>query len=164
MRCAHAKGLRWDVVVVDVFDHLYVPTHLMTVEFLRELRSVMAHDGLIVSNVFSEGRLRDLESRTYAEAFGSFLEFSSNSTNRVIVAYQTAMPRNDDIHANLRGHADNLTRVGIDVEKAMSGIRLATGWPEDTLPLTDETHQCPDLARLRLQAAADAIAAASPQA
>jgi len=162
VRCASAKGLRWDVVIVDVFDHQYIPAHLMTVEFLRELGNVVADDGLIVSNHFAVGRLRDLESRTCAEAFGSFLEFPSENTSRVVVAHHGAMPQIDVIHANLRSHADSLNRAGVAPERAVSRLRVAGGWPEDTVPLTDATGQCPDLAQLLKQASADAFATLSP--
>ena len=43
------EGRRYDVIVLDVFDDDYIPAHLMTVEFLREMRGVLAAGGLLVA-------------------------------------------------------------------------------------------------------------------
>ncbi len=94
-RAARA-GTKYDLVFLDAYDHEYIPEHLLTLEFLREVRAILAHDGVVVANTFSRSRLYDSESATYAAAFGTFLEFKA--MNRIIVAANHALPTADALH------------------------------------------------------------------
>lgn len=78
------NGARYDLVFLDAYDHEYIPEHLLTREFLQEVRGLLAPGGAVVANTFSSSRLYDSESATYAAVFGPFQQLQTG--NRVIVA------------------------------------------------------------------------------
>jgi spermidine synthase len=77
-------GTRYDLVFLDAYDHEYIPEHLLTREFLQEVRGLLAPGGAVVANTFSSSRLYDSESATYAAVFGPFQQLQTG--NRVILA------------------------------------------------------------------------------
>ena len=86
------RGKQYDLIILDAFDGEYIPEHLMTVEFLREMRDLLGDDGVLVANTFASSKLYDYESATYAEAFGNFLNFRlPTSGNRVILVPQAKL-------------------------------------------------------------------------
>jgi spermidine synthase len=78
---------KYDLVVLDAFIGDYIPFHLMTREFLTELRGILAPDGVVVANVFYDNRLFDAELKTFADVFGPCQAFFGvTSVNAMIVA------------------------------------------------------------------------------
>ena len=73
----------YDLVLLDAFDADYIPEHMLTKEFLEEVRSDMAPRGVIVANTFSDSALYDHESATYRAVFGPF--FNLKLANRIII-------------------------------------------------------------------------------
>ncbi len=61
---------KYDYIVLDAFTSDYIPFHLMTKEFLEEVKGVLADDGVVVANIFYNSRLADAELKTYLAAFG----------------------------------------------------------------------------------------------
>ncbi len=49
-------GERWDAIAIDCYRQPYVPFHLATVEFFREVREHLAEHGFLVMNVVSLGK------------------------------------------------------------------------------------------------------------
>ncbi|MBL6814775.1 MAG: fused MFS/spermidine synthase [Pseudomonadales bacterium] len=89
---ATLRGEQYDLIILDAFDGEYIPEHLMTVEFLSEMRGLLSDDGVLVANTFASSKLYDYESATYAEAFGGFLNFRlPTSGNRVILVPQAKL-------------------------------------------------------------------------
>lgn len=109
---AALRGREFDLIILDAFNGEYIPEHLMTVEFLREMRSLLSDDGVLVANTFASSRLYDFESATYAAVFGKFLNFRGASTgNRVILVPQAKFnpADRDPISASLlRARAEDL--------------------------------------------------------
>ncbi len=66
------QARRYDLIVLDAFDHVYVPEHMMTREFLSEVRALLKPDGVLAANTFSSSRLYPSESATYFSAFGPY--------------------------------------------------------------------------------------------
>jgi spermidine synthase len=73
----------YDLVLLDAFDADYIPEHMLTREFLQEVKSIMTPDGVIVANTFSDSALYDYESVTYRAVFGAY--FNLKLANRIIV-------------------------------------------------------------------------------
>src|ERR1044072_4356923 len=84
------EGRRYDLIMLDAFDHEYIPEHLLTREFLQEVNSLLAPGGVLAANTFSSSRLYDHESVTYAAVFGSF--YNLKRDNRVILAMKGGLP------------------------------------------------------------------------
>jgi spermidine synthase len=80
-------GKKYDIVILDAFNSDYIPFHLMTKEFLGEVKGVMAEDGVVVANVFSNNRLFDAEWATFNAVFGRSQVFIGNYTaNAMLVS------------------------------------------------------------------------------
>ena len=89
---AALRGEQYDLIILDAFDGEYIPEHLMTVEFLTEMRGLLSDDGVLVANTFASSKLYDYESATYAKVFGDFLNFRlPTSGNRVILVPQARL-------------------------------------------------------------------------
>lgn len=84
---------RYDYIVLDAFNGDYIPFHLMTKEFLEEVRSILSDNGVVVANVFSSNRLFDAELKTFQEVFGDCQVFTGQrSTNAMLVATKGRSP------------------------------------------------------------------------
>jgi spermidine synthase len=83
------KGItkKYDIVILDAFNGDYIPFHLMTKEFLEEVKGVLSDDGVVVANVFSNNRLFDAELKTFLAVFGRCQVFYGvGSTNAMLVS------------------------------------------------------------------------------
>ncbi len=84
---------KYDLVILDAFNGDYIPFHLMTREFLEEVKGILADDGAVVANVFYTNRLFDAEFRTFLAVFGRCQAFfGAYSTNAMLVALGHAAP------------------------------------------------------------------------
>ena len=61
----------YDVIVLDCFSHEAIPEHLLTLEFLREVRGSLAAKGIAVANIWgrTDNRLYEHMLLTYRAAF-----------------------------------------------------------------------------------------------
>jgi spermidine synthase len=88
-RALHQPEQRYDVIVLDAFNGDYIPAHLMTVEFLQDVRRLLITDGLLIANTFATSRLYDYESATYQQVFPGFRTLNGkHSGNRIILAHK----------------------------------------------------------------------------
>jgi spermidine synthase len=84
---------KYDIIILDAFNSEYIPFHLMTKEFLEEVKGVLAEDGVVVANVFYANRLFDAEAKTYLEAFGRCQAFYGvHSGNAMLIALGAQAP------------------------------------------------------------------------
>lgn len=83
---AMRRGETWDLIVLDAFNGDYIPEHLMTKEFLEEVRGVLSPGGLVAANTFAFSRLYHHESVTYEAVFPHLKMLAGPSGNRVLFA------------------------------------------------------------------------------
>lgn len=84
---------KYDLVILDAFNSDYIPFHLMTKEFLEEVKGVLAEDGVVIANVFYYNRLFDAEFKTFLAVFGRCQMFLGDySTNAMLVAPGPSAP------------------------------------------------------------------------
>lgn len=84
---AARKDTRYDLIVLDAFNGEYIPEHLMTKEFLEEVKSILTPQGTLMANTFSISDLYHHESSTYQAVFDNVISFNTTeSANRVIIA------------------------------------------------------------------------------
>jgi len=77
----------YDYIVLDAFNGDYIPFHLMTKEFLQEVKRMLSDKGVVVANVFSPNRLFDAELKTFMEVFGDCQVFlGQTSANAILTA------------------------------------------------------------------------------
>ena len=133
---AARRGERYDLVVLDAFDHEYIPEHLLTREFLLEVRALLGERGVLAANTFSGSRLYDHESATYHAVFGDF--YSARRANRVILLRAGGLPGPDELARHARALDARLAPFGVSSQWLLPLIRVESGWPPGTRVLTDQ--------------------------
>ncbi len=127
---------RYDLIMLDAFDHEYIPEHLLTQEFLREVKSLLAPEGVLAANTFSSSRLYSHESVTYASVFGVF--YNLKRENRVIFATNGSLPDLQTLTANSRVHEAKLRTFGIETEALLPLFSTRPDWNTRARVLTDQ--------------------------
>jgi len=135
VQAAARRGDRYDIVMLDAFDEAYIPRHLSTVEFIREVRSILQPGGVLAANTFSSSGSYANESATYAEVFGAF--YNLRSANRVILASAGALPDTETVAARARTLRPVLAPMGIDPGRLLPMFSTGRDWPQDARPLHD---------------------------
>jgi spermidine synthase len=133
---AMREGIKYDTVMLDAFDHEYIPEHLLTREFLTEAKSLLTPQGVLIGNTFSSSKLYDHESTTYAAVFGSF--FNLKRENRVIVARPAGLPNADAIRAKSLEYELVLRSFGVDVQSMPALFSTRPDWDISARVLTDQ--------------------------
>lgn len=80
---------KYDWIVLDAYQNDYIPFHLTTLEFLKEVKSKLKEDGIVVSNITSSYRNKFSDSMvmTYKKAFPHLYIFKGKkSANFIFVA------------------------------------------------------------------------------
>ena len=129
-------GRKYDVVLLDAFDHEYIPEHLLTREFLEEVKGILGPQGVIVANTFSLSRLYDHESTTYTAVFGPF--YSLKRENRVIVSRLGGLPDKAELKAHAEKFDATLRRFGADSKALLDLFTSEVDWDRSARVLTDQ--------------------------
>jgi len=127
----------YDMIILDAFNGDYIPEHLMTMEFFREVKALLSDNGLLVANTFSDNKLFHHESVTYQNVFGKFHHILSNkSSNRVIFATTGKYHRLKALPNNILN--SKLRTIGVDLADFEDRITQRQNWNENARPLTDQ--------------------------
>ncbi|MBD3649608.1 MAG: fused MFS/spermidine synthase, partial [Pseudomonadales bacterium] len=136
---AWLKDMTYDLVILDAFTGDYIPEHLMTREFLDEVKRILEPGGAVVANTFSTSKLYDHESVTYHDVFGDFLNFKMPITgNRVIIATDGKLPGDEVIEERAAHFPPLLDRYGVEIEIYPRFLSRDPDWDQDKRPLTDQ--------------------------
>jgi spermidine synthase len=127
---------RYDLIMLDAFDHEYIPEHLLTQEFLREVKTLLAPGGVLAANTFSSSRLYDHESTTYASVFGAY--FNLKRENRVILYRDGALSTPQEIAANSVRFAAPFKPLGVEVDLIRPLFSTRADWNARARVLTDQ--------------------------
>ncbi|MBF0163944.1 MAG: fused MFS/spermidine synthase [Magnetococcales bacterium] len=130
------RTLRYDIIFLDAFDHLSVPEHMTTREYLLELKELLAPGGVMAANTFSSGQLHAAESATYADVFGPYYNLQVH--NRVILTRLGGLPGMDEVRRNAGRMKERLEQLSIDTNWLLSLFSTEVAWPERTRLLTDQ--------------------------
>ena len=129
------EGRRYDIVMLDAFDENYIPPHLLTREFLQEVKAVLAPGGVVAANTFTASRVYDDESTTYADVFGPFYNLRAN--NRIILAGTSPLPSVDVLRANAAKLEPRLIPLGVDANALIARFSSRKDWAASGKVLTD---------------------------
>lgn len=127
---------RYDLVMLDAFDHEYIPEHLLTQEFLREVKTLLTPGGVLAANTFSSSRLYDHESTTYASVFGAY--FNLKRENRVILYRDGSLATPQELAANSARFAAPFKPLGVDVDLIRPLFSTRADWNVRARVLTDQ--------------------------
>ncbi len=136
VKSALRAGRRYDAILLDAFDHEYIPEHLLTREFLEEVKSLLSPGGVLVGNTFSSSRLYSHESTTYAAVFKTF--YNLKAANRVIVARPAGLPTPQQMAARAQDFELALRGYGVDVKQVLGMFSTGTDWDPTARVLTDQ--------------------------
>ena len=136
---AGRRGDHYDLIILDAFTGEYIPEHLMTREFLQEVRSLLSDTGVLVANTFSSSDLYDYESATYRDVFGKFFNFKlPASGNRVVIASPNPLPDTEALRAAASRLSKPLSRFGVAIDSFPRFLTTRADWDEDAPVLTDQ--------------------------
>lgn len=137
---AQRNRQRYDVVILDAFGGDYIPEHMMTQEFLNEIKEILSVNGIVISNTFSDSQLYHHESETYAQVFGEFyqLQISDIETNRVIMASNQPLDALAPKIPSTFNIADFSHRYGFDPKSILTHWNKSPTWDRGVKPLTDQ--------------------------
>lgn len=136
---AGLSGRKFDFIVLDAFTGEYIPEHMLTREFLEEVKQVMTPDGVLISNTFSTSELYAHESETYRAVFGDFFNMKmSGSGNRVIIAQQKELPSLGTLKANAQPLYEPLKPYGVEILEFPASMGTRPDWDQTRRVLTDQ--------------------------
>jgi spermidine synthase len=77
---------KYDLISLDAYQNDYIPFHLTTVEFLKEVKSRLRDDGVVVSNITSPFRNKFFDSMimTYKKVFPHLYIFKGRKSGNFI--------------------------------------------------------------------------------
>lgn len=128
-------GVRYDLIVIDAYERVYVPEHLMSREFIGEVKSLLAPRGVVASNTFARGALAPYEAATYQSVFGNTRIIDMSMGNRIILAARDGLPHPSTIRANAVRMERRFETVGIVIHELESQAQPKV---EGYRPLTDQ--------------------------
>jgi spermidine synthase len=130
------KKVKYDLIILDAYDHEYIPEHLLTREFLSEVKKIMEPGAVLAANTWSGSRLYDHESATYESVFGRFFNLKCGS--RVIIIKQDGLPALETIKKNARQLERKIKPLGVSSSFLLPLFSTKRDWPPDARILTDQ--------------------------
>jgi len=139
---AQVQKQQYDWIILDAFNGDYIPEHLLTAEFLTEVKALLTPAGVLSANTFSVSDLYKHESATYHHVFGDFYNVRNyKNSNRIILTSNKSLPteqliakRAKALHSRLKPYDINIT----EISTYMKSTRDEVDWPIDTKVLTDQ--------------------------
>lgn len=140
VRRAIRQGKAYDLIIVDAFDKEYVPEHLLSQEFLMQLKQLMAPGGVLAANTFGNTKLSRYETATYQSVFGDLAEARPDHGNRIVLAMRDrGWPSLDEIRQRVEASESLLKLLGVDGRDLLSWLRKVKSQPiNPKLILTDQ--------------------------
>ena len=130
---------QYDYIILDAFNGDYIPEHLMTKEWLEEVKSILAPGGVLIANTFSASRLYHNESVTYEAAFGWIRNIKQSSGNRVIITGNfEPVSRAEFIARAAQMDQEKFERFGFDLMWVAQQVHDEADWNREARVLTDQ--------------------------
>lgn len=132
-------GEKYDYIILDAFGGDYIPEHLLTQEFLEEVKQIMTKDAVLVANTFSTSRFYDHESVTYQRVFGEFFNFKlPASGNRMIITQLDPLPPRGNLITRAQSLAPSLEKYGVPLLEYPARLSTRVDWDMSRRVLTDQ--------------------------
>ncbi|MEM1435865.1 MAG: fused MFS/spermidine synthase [Pseudomonadota bacterium] len=131
----------YDLILLDAFNGDYIPEHLLTREFLQEVRSLLNDGGIIAANTFAASQLYDHESVTYTDVFKSILSVSEGySGNRILLTAADGLTEADRKAALEASSAlaRRLKPYGVELRRQLRSTSARIDWDRSVRVLTDQ--------------------------
>jgi spermidine synthase len=133
------RGEKYDLVILDAFNGEYIPEHLMTAEFLEEVKKLLPENGMVVANTFSTSRLYSAESNTYRQVFGEIFNVRQADTgNRIIIASMQPLPDRATLDARAPALQERVARFDMQMMDFPAILDKDADWDLTERVLTDQ--------------------------
>ena len=130
---------KFEVILLDAFNGDYIPEHLLTQEFLQEVKQALSKNGIVIANTFTGSRLNEHESATYNSVFPNFINIKSNASgNRIIVAKNSSNKIHLDFNKIPLTTDQWLKKRGVNVRNYIKTIEYEPFWNKEARILTDQ--------------------------
>lgn len=130
------SNVRYDMVMMDAFDGDYIPEHMLTQDFFKEVKQIMTPNGVFVANGYATGRLYPHESETYRSVFGRF--YNMKDGNRVVVAKLGKQLTAAELKRNAALFSKGLSRIGTSSSELLGMMSTRVDWNTEARILTDQ--------------------------
>jgi spermidine synthase len=127
---------RYDLIMLDAYERQYIPEHMLTREFLQQVRGLLKPGGVVAANTFSSSRLYQNESVTYSAVFGPFYNLKSN--NRVILATNGPLPPMSLVDRNAAAFTAPFRAFGVPAASVLERFSTTVDWNPRARVLTDQ--------------------------
>ncbi|MDD2713029.1 MAG: fused MFS/spermidine synthase [Simplicispira sp.] len=124
VRKQRRKVSTYDLVLLDAFDKDYIPEHLLTREFLQEVRSLLSPKGVLAANTFAAGALARHEAATYQAVFGRLYNVDMQGGNRIMLAGRDGLPALAELQKNAVLWDDRLALLGLSSRDLLARFQL----------------------------------------
>lgn len=133
------KGEKYDMIMLDAFENEYIPPHMLTRQFLAEVKMILTPDGVVVANTFATSLIYDNESVTYEAVFGGFYNLKKYFDNsRVILAKNDSLPTPEMLKKNAEILDQRFRTLGIESSWLLPLFSTDQDWRTDVRILTDQ--------------------------
>jgi spermidine synthase len=129
-------GRHYDLIMLDAYDNQYIPEHMLTREFLKEVRALLQPGGVVAANTFSLSQLYASESVTYRSVFGEF--YNLKSGNRVILVTDGPLPSLETVTRNSRRFSNAFDTFGFSRQSVLDRFSTRVDWDTSARVLTDQ--------------------------
>ena len=127
----------YDWIILDAFNGDYIPEHLLTFEFLTEVKNLLTPGGLVSANTFNSSKLYDYESVTYQKVFNELqIVKSPTKGNRVIFTCNCNNLRAQFVWN--QGIAEKVKPYGVNLKQVYKRLSGKVDWKTDVPALTDQ--------------------------
>lgn len=135
-RLLRAGTPQYDLILLDAYERQYIPEHLLTREFLQQVRQLLKPGGIVAANTWSSSRLYANESVTYHAVFGDF--YNLKSGNRIILASAGALPSLEQIRRNAGRFTTAFEPLGFTPDTLLPLFSMQQDWDPAARVLTDQ--------------------------
>jgi len=121
---------KYDWIILDAYQNDYIPFHLTTFEFLKEVKSRLKDGGVVVANITAPFRNKFFDSMvmTYRKAYPHLAIFKGKkSANFIFVATAGKMKDKDSVEAKAR-KLQSARKFDIDLEDFASRYEPSDGY------------------------------------
>jgi spermidine synthase len=127
---------QYDLILLDAYERDYIPEHLLTREFLSQVRDLLRAGGVVAANTWSTSHLYSNESVTYHAVFGDF--YNLKSGNRIILASNAPLPTMASIRQNSQRFKEAFAPFGFSSDSLLPMFSSEADWDSGARVLTDQ--------------------------
>lgn len=131
------SGRRYDLVVLDAFGLDWTPEHMMTEEFLMEVKVLLGSKGIFVSHSLASNDLKDNLFVTYQQVFGDFYYMSTSGCCPLIFARAGEYPSKQQLFSKLPELILPMQSLHISIDDYLARLTRKVDWNENARVLTD---------------------------